>query len=226
MSITRKRQFPYTVTIDEQPVRLLLKRMAPPEFEEFRAMFISLGQSRGAPATLTSIIAQKKEHLSTKSDEPLPPIIEDVSLEDLKAESAYLRANSEWQQDVFDAYVSVVPDDVFDEDEEGNRIPVTSGRQFAEMFHGQGVIAKILAELYLANTLTEEQKKTLRSRSDSATGSNAAASQATPGETPAPTAENVGPCDSASGAAVTAALSVTSSGTTAPSSSESVPCAP
>src|SRR3954470_3135869 len=136
MSVTRKQYFPYTVTIDDQPVRLRLKRMSPPEFEEFRAMFVSLGQSRGAPASMAALVAQNTAREAKAGDEaPLAQIDEAVTLDDLKVEAAYLRANAEWQQDVFDAYVSVAPGDVFDEDEDGQRVEVTNGRQFAELYH-------------------------------------------------------------------------------------------
>jgi hypothetical protein len=52
MSVTRKRQFPFTVTIDDQPVRVLLKRLTVEEFEEFQAQFIANGERRGSPITM------------------------------------------------------------------------------------------------------------------------------------------------------------------------------
>lgn len=224
MPITRKRYFPHTVTIDDQPVRLRLKRMTVPEFEEFRAMLVSLGQSRGAPASMAVLLADAAAKEAAKDTEAVVEPALPVTLDDLKVEADYLRANAEWQQEVFEAYVSIVPGDVVDEDDEGNRVEVTSGRMFAEMFHGQGVIAKILAELYLANTLTDEQKKTLRSRSGSATGSSADAKTATPGARPEPTAASVEVADSADLAGAMAPPSDTSSGTTDRSSSESALC--
>jgi len=206
MSITRKRYFDHTVTIDEQPIRLCLKRMTVPEFEEFRAMFAALAQKRGAPSTLGTDGAS-------------------ATIDDIRAEAAYLKANAEWQQGVFEAYVTVCAGDVVDQDADGTLVPVTNGRHFAEMFHGEGVIADVLAELYVSNVLTDQQKKTLRLRSGLATGSLGAASPVTPGETPEPTAATAASLNSVSDADVMAPISDTSSGTTDRSSSEAVPCA-
>ncbi len=196
MAVTRKREFPYTVTIDGQPVRLVLKRMEVPEFEQFRAAFISFGSGRGAPITV-----------GQKTDTP-------VTVDQLEAEWDYLKANAEWQQDVFERYVTVAPGDVLDEGADGAPVTVTSGRQFANMFHGQGVIADILAQLLIENTLTEDQKKALPSRSASEIGSNTKPSPAAPGTTPETAAASVEPATSAADAAAMAPFSEPSSGTT------------
>lgn len=199
MAVTRQKTFPYIVTIDEQPVRLSLKRLSPGEFEEYRAMLSALGQKRGAPLSM--------------GDESAT-----ATIADLRAEAAYLRANAEWQEEVFDAYVTVQDGDVV---EDG--LIVTNGRQFAAMFPGHPMLAGVLAELYLANALTDTQKKTLQSRSASATGSPDAPAPGA-GETPAPTAAPAVREDSAAGEAAMVPPSSTSSGTTDPSSFEVVPC--
>lgn len=201
MAVTRQKSFPYTVTIDGQPVRLTLKRLSPGEFEEYRAMLGALGQKRGSPASMGDTAGT-------------------ATIADLRAEAAYLRANADWQQEVFDAYVTVQEGDVL---EDG--VSVTNGRQFAAMFPGHPMLADVLAELYLSNVLTDTQKKTLQSLSGSVTGSRTAPSLAAAGETPAPTAEPVVREDSAVDAAVTAPRNEPLSGTTDPSSFEVVPCA-
>jgi hypothetical protein len=201
MAVTRQKSFPYTVTIDGQPVRLTLKRLSPGEFEEYRAMLGALGQKRGSPASMGA-----QDGTAT--------------IADLRAEAAYLRANADWQQEVFDAYVTVHDGDVIEDS-----ASVTNGRQFAAMFPGHPMLAEVLAELYLANVLTDTQKKTLQSLSGSVIGSSTAPSPAAAGETPVPTAAPVAPVDSAPAEAVTAPRSEPSSGTTDPSSFEVVPCA-
>jgi hypothetical protein len=206
MAVTRARSFPYTVTIDDEPVRLTLKRMSPTEFEEFRAMLSALGQKRGSPASMGDASHQ-------------------TTIADLHMEAAYLKANAVWQETVFEAYVTVQEGDVVDQDEHGNPIPVTNGREFAAMFPGHPMLAKILAELYLANALTEAQKKTLQSRSASGTGSPDPQPSAAAGDPPALIVAPAANEDSAGLAVATAPSSNGSSGMTAHSSSEAVPCA-
>jgi hypothetical protein len=201
MAVTRQKFFPYTVTIDGQSVRLRLKRLSPSEFEEYRAMLSALGQKRGAPASM--------------GDESIT-----ATLEDVRAEVAYMKANAAWQEEVFEAYVTVEEGDVIDGD-----LAVSNGRQFAAMFPGHPMLAAVLAELYLSNALTDEQKKTLQSRSGSATGSRDAPSPELSGPTPATVVERAERAPSVSGEAAMAPSSDKLSGTTDPSFSEVVPCA-
>lgn len=204
MAVTRKQYFPLTVTIDGQPVRLTLARMDVPQFEQFRAAFVSFASGRGAPVTL----GQK--------------IDDHVTVDQIRAEGEYLRANAEWQQDVCEAYVRVHEGDVFDEAADGTTVAITSGRQFANMFHGQNVIQEILAQLFLFNCLTEDQKKKLPSRSDFAPGLNAAPLAAVPGTPPATAAESVEREASADPGDAMAPSSARSSGTVDRSSFEPV----
>lgn len=204
MALTRAKSFPFTVTVDGQIVHLTLKRMSPVEFEEYRAMLSALGHSRGAPASM--------------ADNGVA-----ASMADLHAEMEYLKANVEWQLDVFDAFVTVQPGDVTEQDEHGTVTVVTNGRQFAAMFPGHSMIRDVLLELFLSNGLTEAQKKTWQSLRDSRTGSTDPASA--PGERPAPTATSAAPAGSAEPEAATAPDNDPSSGTTDPSLREPVPCA-
>jgi hypothetical protein len=219
MSVTRKRQFPFTVTIDGEPVRTLLKRMTVPEFEEFQAQFVANGQQRGSPITMVPAAP------AVDGETPVVAATTHLTPEDVALEVAYLKANAVWLGEVFDQYVSVVAGDVIDEDEEGVQEVVTNGRQFANMYPGQAFLSLILLQLYTENALTEGQKKKLALRSDSATGSRTEPLPAAAGATPAPTVPGAERVDSASSAAATELPSDTLSGTMAPSSSESVPCA-
>src|SRR6185503_20187603 len=117
-----------------------------------------------------------------------------------------------------------VPGQVFDEDEEGRKVEITNGRDLANMFPGDSELGDVLLKLYMDNRLTEDQKKKLRSRSDSGNGSSIAPSQATPGETPAPVATLVVNAVSVSPEGATEPANPPSSGTTVLSSSEPVPC--
>jgi len=204
MPVTRKHHFEHTVTIEDQPVRLIIKRLTVPEFEAFQAKFIAMGQGRGAP-------------VSAEGSSQTP--------EQVDAQVAYLKANAEWLQDTFNDYVAVTPGDLCDEDADGFSIPVTNGKQFADMYAGTPIPAQVLARIYLENVLTEAQKKTLRSASDSVNGSTIEPATAAAGETPAPTAASAEPEASANVAAATEPSNEASSGTTVPSSSEAVPCA-
>jgi hypothetical protein len=219
MSVTRKRQFPFTVTIDGEPVRTLLKRMTVPEFEEFQAQFVANGQQRGSPITMVPPAP------AVDGETPAVAALAHLTPEEVAREVAYLKANAVWLGDVFDQYVSVVAGDVIDEDETGGQVVVTNGRQFADMYPGQAFLSLILLQLYTENALTEGQKKKLASRSDSATGSRIVPSPAAAGATPAPTVPGAERVGSVSSAAVTEPSSDTLSGTMARSSSESVPCA-
>ncbi len=201
MSITRKRHFDLTVTLDGQPVRLVLKRMTVPQFEEFQARFTAMGEGRG---------------------EPDPG---DLSQAALDARVAYLVSNATWLQDIFAQYVTVRPGDVVEEGDEGSLAVVTDGRQFSNLFSGDPILAFILSQLYLENRLNDEQKKSLQSRSGSDTGLPTAPATAAAGETPVPTAGSAGLVASAPPEAATALNNGESSGTTFPLSSGPVPCA-
>lgn len=198
--------YDYTVTIDDQPVRLKLKRLNVPQFERFQAMFQALTQGRGNPAAHPA-----------SAGEPTP----EHERQRLDAEIAYLEANAAWVLETFGAYVSVVAGDLIHEDEAGQETVVTDGAAFAQIYGAhQALLGEILAQLWLENSLTPAQKKTLRSLSASPSGSPTAPSQA-PGPTPAPAATPAASADCARPAAATAPCSDGSSGMTAPSS-----CAP
>ncbi len=218
MPVIRKRQFEHTITIDGSPVRLLLKRLAVPEYAEFVSMLSAYGQHRGAPAHYADEPVDEKDGDAAKA----PPI--DLTLDDIRAHTDYLKANIVWQREVFAAYVSVVPGDLIEE-RDGQSVAVTDGGEFYDLCHAQIPVAAILTRIYTENSLSETQKKTLQLRSGSATGSNAALKPEPNGPTPATVAAPAGPEDSASDAGVTAPSSAPSSGTTDPSSYEIAPCA-
>jgi hypothetical protein len=203
MAVTRKRSFDYTVTIDGQPVRLKIKRLTVPEFEEFESKFLAMGQGRGSP------IIEPAQRLDGTA--PQTPITREL----LDAQAAYLVANAEWLQTVFDQYVTVAAGDVLDEDDTGAQIVVTNGKQFADMYAGLAIPAQVLARIYLENKLTDEQKKRLPSPSASETGSPIAAASAVPGAPPAPTVTPADSVGSADPAGATAPFNDTSSGMTA-----------
>lgn len=205
MPITRQTSFPYTITIDSQPIRLRLKRMTGPEFAAFEARFIQVGERRGAPV--------------------LPDDPADITRTLLDAEVDHLRLNAEWQSDVFDRFVTAEPGQVFDEGEDGARREVTNGRELTDMFPGNDAFVDVIMRLYIEHKLTPEQKKRLQLRSGSDSGSNGEANPGTAGGKPAPTAASVANVPSAVDAGAMVDPSDTSSGTTVPSSSESVPCA-
>jgi hypothetical protein len=218
MPVIRTRQFEHTITIDGQPVRLRLKRLTVPEYAEFVSMLSAYGQHRGAPAHYADEPADENADDATKA----PPI--DLTLDDVRAHTDYLKANVVWQREVFAAYVSVVPGDLVEE-RDGQSAAVTDGGEFYDLCHAQIPVAAILTRLYTENSLSEAQKKTLQSRSGSATGSSAAPRPEPNGPTLATAAAPAVPEDSASVAGVTAPSSALSSGTTDPSSYEIAPCA-
>lgn len=196
MPVVRKQFFPFTVHIDDEPIPLRIKRMTVLQFEAFNAEFRAHAHGRGAP---------------TETDNETP----DAALARLTAEVEYLKANAEWMLDVFEQYVSVAAGELFDEDESGEQVEVTNGRQFAEMFAGQDVLRTVLMQILLENALTEGQKKKLLSRSASPTGSPTEPSTEAAGETPEPIAESAAPEASAAVEDATVRLSDESSGTTA-----------
>jgi len=199
MSVTRKRWFDVTVTVDE-PIRLQIKRMSSPEFEAFHSQFTAFGEGRGAPLG--------------------PSGSADVATRALiQAHAEYLRANAEWQREAFELYVRVIPGELYDEDDEGHAIPVLTGGHFADVFGGQPVIATVLMRIWTENRLSDAQKKTLSWRSTSATGSSETPLPAGPGETPAPAATAAAPEGSARAEAATDSPGEPWSGITVPSPS-------
>jgi hypothetical protein len=194
VAITRKRWFPVTVVVDE-PIHLQIKRMTPEEFETFDAQFTAFGEGRGAPMPAGADLSATTRAM-------------------IQAQTEYLRANAEWMREVFEAYVKVAPDDLFDEDDAGAKVPVLTGGHFADVFGGHPVLSEVLTRIWTENRLSDEQKKKLLSRSDSGTGSSTTSSQAPPGPTPERAATAAGPEASAPSADAMAYPGIGSSGTT------------
>jgi hypothetical protein len=215
MPVTRTRHFDYTVTVDNSPIRLQLKRLSPTEYAEFISLFGAFAQHRGAPAKYTEALSEGETRQDGEAAAPV-----ELTLDDVKAHTHYLKENAAWHHRVFAEYVSVVSGDLL---EDGR--PVTDGGAFYLLCRDQVSASDVITRIFIENSLSAEQKKRLRSRSGSATGSSAAPPPAPIGPTPATAAAPVAPGGSVDAAAATAPCSGPSSGMTARSSSESVPCA-
>lgn len=199
MPLVLKSYFPYTVTVDGQPIHLRIKRLTVPEFEQFGAEFSARAHGRGAPS-------------------PAGPETEtpETFRGRLDAEVAYLQANAAWLLQVFERYVTVEPGQLCTEGPAGESIEVTNGRQFADLCAGLPVIAEVLGHILLENSLSAEQKKTLQSRSASPTGSTDAPASTAAGAAPALTVASAESEVSAGPAAATEPCSDALCGTTAP----------
>lgn len=215
MPVTRTRHFDYTVTVDNSPIRLQLKRLSPTEYAEFVSLFGAFAQHRGAPAKYTESLGGRDTGPDGETAAPI-----ELTLDDVKAHTDYLKENAGWHHRVFAEYVTVISGDLL---EDGR--PVTDGGEFYLLCRDQVSASEVIHRLFIENSLSDEQKKRLRSRSDSATGSSAAPPPAPTGPTLATAAEPVAHDGSADAEAATAPCSGPSSGMTAPSSSETVPCA-
>lgn len=199
MSVTVKNHHDYTVAVEGGNIRLELARMSPLQFEAFSAMFDAMAKGRGNPAMKP--IAEDETPAAARAREA--------------AHMAYLEENARWTTDTFRQYVRVVEGDLVQQE---NGEVITDGARFAALYVAEA--AGVLAELWLQNALTAEQKKTLQSLHGSVTGSTTASRQAAPGTKPATTAKSAGRRASARPAAATASNSGASSGTTARSRSE------
>jgi hypothetical protein len=190
---SRSRFDPHVVTIEGEPVRLHFKRMTVPEFEIFHAQFTAFADGRAERRPDPAPPASAQEWLARQSD-------------DLE----YRRATAEWLLTVFGSYVTVEPGDFLIDE-----VAITDGRQFCQQNAGnQDLLSGVLTNLWLENKLTEEQKKTLRSRPGLETGSSTALPPAESGAAPAPAAVIAATNDSAESADVTALSNAESSGMT------------
>lgn len=200
MPLKLKREIPYTVTVDGEPIHVFLKRLTIDEFVPFESEF--LAYARGRKTT--------------------PNPAEAASVEDFKARVAERSTGGldyvGWLRGVFQRYVRVTAGDLEIDGRE-----VTRGDQFVEVLGRYGdAVSSVLFELWSRNKLSDEQKKTSASRPASATSSSPALPIAASGTAPGTTATNAAPSSSASDAAVTAPSSDASSGTTDPSPSAPV----
>lgn len=194
MPVRLTKRHPYTITIDNQPVRLWFKRMDVEESEIFKAQFDAYNGDRGKP---DEVMASSTE----------------VSAE----YRAWLRGNFTWLRDTFAAYITVEPGDLAIDDE-----PVVTGAALFEVIGSYvGLKTEILSNLYYAQVLTAEQKKTLLSRLASASGSPTAPLSMAAGAPPAPTVDAAASSISVASEPVVSQDDA-SSGTTVPLSCEPV----
>lgn len=201
MPLTLTRSLPFVVTIDGEPIHLSLRRMTMDEFIPFETAFVAYGRGRKHTPDPTDAVsgddfhARVGEHVATG------------------------RHYAAWLCDVFEAYVTVRAGDLTVDNE-----IITSGRRFVEVLARYGdVVSTVLAELYLRNKLSEDQKKLLASRRASAPSSTDAPPIAGNGPAPAMTAGSAAPSSSAPAAAATGPSSDASSGTMGHSSSGPAP---
>lgn len=194
----------YTHRLDGGEVRFKLARMTAPQYAEFNAMYQAWSNGRGNQAQPPS------------DGESIGDVQGKVA-----AEVDYQRAAAEWVAEVFRTYVHIVPGDLIHEAADGDDEVVTTGDRFAQLY--QADVPTVLAELWLQNSLTDEQKKTLRLQRASGTGSSAAPHQAAPGPRPETVAKPAEPEAFAAPEDATDESSDTSCGTTPPSCFEPVP---
>jgi hypothetical protein len=194
MPVKLTKNHPYTITVDGEPVRLAFKRMTVEEAEVFKAQFDAYNADRGKPTELM------------------------VSPTEVAPEyRAWLTANAAWLRETFEAYVTVAPGDL----ELDGRGIVGGLELFDALGAHHALRIEILSNLYLAQILTEEQKKTLLSQLASATGSPIALPSAESGVPLAPIADAAAPTASVPNEPVIAPAAE-SFGTTVPSCSEPV----
>lgn len=195
MPVRVSSHYDYTVHLPEGTVRLQLARLTPIQYEAFNAEWQARKNGRGRPS------------------------FADPDSDDARAaELAYQQDHAAWALGVFDAYVSLRPGEYERVAADGDVEVVTSGRRFVELHAAEW--PDLLAELWLQNSLTAEQKKSWQSQRASGTGSSTAPSPADPGPRPEPTATPAEPAASANPGGVMEPSSARSSGTTAPSSLE------
>ena len=198
MSVTRRRWFPFTVTIDAQAIGLKLKRMTPEEFEPFDAEFTAFGEERGAPKMPAADAPPDREATAAA----------------MAIYTEYLRTITRWQREVFRAYVRVDAGAFQEEDDQGCVTEVRDGGVFYDLIGSSDgpIIGAVLQRLWTENRLTDDQKKRLSLLSGSANGSREAAAE--PGRAPEPRASNAGALDSSPNVVVTEAPNLGPSGGT------------
>jgi hypothetical protein len=210
-----KNYFPATIHIDGEPVRLRIKRLTREQWVTFSLEFERMKRAtRGAELVLERRPGEEGldvDDLEAKRWVEKTPEEREVAMQEEQREQ---ERQAQFAVDTITDYVSAEPDQIFDEDAGAM---VTSGADLVRVFaQRHDVLSTLVAEVFLENRLSADQKKVLRLLRDSARGS--ADSETAPGERPGPTAGNVGPEGSASPAAATDSPEPMASGMTESSS--------
>lgn len=203
-----------TLHIDDEPVRLVIKKLSQDEFTDFSHEFDRLGKihtaeqldlrPRAGEEDLTREQIEAKRYFEMSAEERTKFEADD------KAEAA--RSN-EWARAVIVQYVSAEPGQIYDEDE--NR-ELTSGEDLVRHFGARpDVLRDLVGEIFLVNRLSDEDKKKLLLLRASMRSLREQA--AATGATPAPTAGSVESEISATNEGALAALDLNPSGSTDPS---------
>lgn len=211
--LTYTRRHKVTVPIDGQAVRVVVKQLTDGEYQAFASTFNAIMLRQALPI-------DRREHETHLTDAQVlakrqAELTADQAREARERKQAENAEAAAWTVGTITDYVTFEPGQGITIDGE----EVLTGAQIAEVYASRDdVMASLVSQVYLQNTLGPEQKKRLQSRLDSA-ASSAESIPETDGPRPAPTVDAVAPSTTAATAtAATTEPETTSSGTTARSS--------
>jgi hypothetical protein len=168
--LTISRYAECTLTIEGQPVTVLLKRLTIDEAHELMR-FVRENAIRGARLN-------KDANLDTADTSALETALETASAWELRAKKQLAT--------LIDRFVKFAPGTVQDAE---SQTPIETGADIVRVFGGsRNLMGEFVDALYEANRLSDHEKKVSRSRSDSAAGSPAPTPVPPTGPVPAPTA--------------------------------------
>lgn len=213
------RQYPATVTIDGEPIRLQVKKLTIDEWGRFVHEFQRFGliatqetlelEPRSGEETLTP------DEIRAKRYGALAP--EQRAARDTEALVETTRGDA-FAREAIEQYLTLEPEQIFDEDQ---KTSLTTGADLVVHFGARiDVLRDLLAEIYVQNKLSAQEKKVWSSRRASPPTSRAPED---PGERPASTAAPAPPAGTGTPAAATDVPGVIPSGSMPTSPSTSVP---
>jgi hypothetical protein len=212
MALRRTNSFVVTLTVDGEPVKFRIARMKTQrEWSDFLGEFNRLGRVHDGAKLLLDRRpgdeALSDDQVRTKRWAELPA---DARAKQLLEEREENDRGDAFAKDVIEKYVTAELGEIFGE----SNTPIVTGEQIVEEFAAdRDVLSGLVTHVFLEHSLSDGQKKTLRSRLALKPGSASAAEA--PGATPAPTAASAGSEASASAAAASVDPGPSPSGTTA-----------
>lgn len=213
------RQYPAIVTIDGERVRLQIKKLTIDEWSRFTHEFQRFGLI--ATQEAFELNPQPGEEALTP-DQIMAKRYGALTPEQRAARDAYALTEAArgdaFAREAIEQYVTLEPEQIFDEDKNAS---LTAGAELVTHFGARiDVLRDLLAEIYIQNKLSDQEKKAWSSRRALPPTSNAPAD---PGERPASTAAPAPPAATGTPAAATDAPAAIPSGSTPTSPCTSVP---
>jgi hypothetical protein len=206
--------FPVTLQVDGESVKFKIRRLTQDEYTAFSMEFMRLGKLHEVEQLELrphdeDERAMSERQLEAKHWHELAP--EERVRREAQDKAEADRGNA-FAAEVLTAYVTVEPDQIFDEE---TGLMVTSGADLVRAYGSRpDVLSDLVGEIFLQNRLSADDKKKLQLLRALRPGSTGPAMA--PGAKPEPIAASAEPAISASPEAATVGLDESPSGVTAP----------